>query len=172
VRAGSPCEGRGPRPSCITGKKRCDQTGRSHVPSGTWRRGWDSNPRASFPATRFPSVLLKPLGHLSARSAGPELPADLREGAGEPSIASRPWLTKNQAEPRTVRYVAEPHTIVRVAEQITTRSGRGFHLNLRRNLSSRPKIPFWSRTPTTEMFSLSAHSNWMMRCCEVAVLVM
>jgi hypothetical protein len=31
-----------------------------------WRRGWDSNPRLSFPNTRFPSVLLKPLGHLSA----------------------------------------------------------------------------------------------------------
>ncbi len=39
---------------------------RSHVPYGTWRRGWDSNPRSSFPDTRFPSVLLKPLGHLSA----------------------------------------------------------------------------------------------------------
>src|ERR1700722_816055 len=32
---------------------------------GLWRRGWDSNPRLSFPNTRFPSVLLKPLGHLS-----------------------------------------------------------------------------------------------------------
>src|SRR5678816_2679305 len=29
------------------------------------RREWDSNPRWSFPHTRFPSVLLKPLGHLS-----------------------------------------------------------------------------------------------------------
>ncbi len=34
-----------------------------------WRRGWDSNPRLSFPNTRFPSVLLKPLGHLSAPRA-------------------------------------------------------------------------------------------------------
>jgi hypothetical protein len=34
----------------------------------TWRRGWDSNPRYGFPYTRFPSVRLKPLGHLS----GPE----------------------------------------------------------------------------------------------------
>jgi hypothetical protein len=32
-----------------------------------WRRGWDSNPRLSFPNTRFPSVLLKPLGHLSEK---------------------------------------------------------------------------------------------------------
>ncbi len=30
-----------------------------------WRRGWDSNPRYGYPYTRFPSVLLKPLGHLS-----------------------------------------------------------------------------------------------------------
>src|ERR1700728_351576 len=34
-----------------------------------WRRGWDSNPRLSFPNTRFPSVLLKPLGHLSVSIA-------------------------------------------------------------------------------------------------------
>src|SRR6267143_3026209 len=33
--------------------------------TGGWRRGWDLNPRLSFPNTRFPSVLLKPLGHLS-----------------------------------------------------------------------------------------------------------
>ena len=30
-----------------------------------WRREWDSNPRKSYPLTRFPSVRLKPLGHLS-----------------------------------------------------------------------------------------------------------
>src|SRR5262249_23169095 len=29
------------------------------------RREWDSNPRWRYPHTRFPSVLLKPLGHLS-----------------------------------------------------------------------------------------------------------
>src|SRR3954470_14849757 len=29
------------------------------------RREWDSNPRYGFPHTRFPSVRLKPLGHLS-----------------------------------------------------------------------------------------------------------
>lgn len=29
------------------------------------RREWDSNPRYTFMYTRFPSVLLKPLGHLS-----------------------------------------------------------------------------------------------------------
>ena len=31
-----------------------------------WRRGWDSNPRASYPATAFPMLRLRPLGHLSA----------------------------------------------------------------------------------------------------------
>ena len=30
-----------------------------------WRRGRDSNPRLSFPNTRFPGVHLRPLGHLS-----------------------------------------------------------------------------------------------------------
>ena len=31
------------------------------------RRRWDSNPRNAFTFTRFPSVLLKPLGHLSTK---------------------------------------------------------------------------------------------------------
>src|SRR6202000_3577669 len=35
-----------------------------------WRREWDSNPRYGFPHTRFPSVRLKPLSHLSE---GPSL---------------------------------------------------------------------------------------------------
>src|SRR5437588_410838 len=34
-----------------------------------WRREWDSNPRYGFPHTRFPSVRLKPLGHLSGCSS-------------------------------------------------------------------------------------------------------
>jgi hypothetical protein len=32
---------------------------------GYWRREWDSNPRYAYTHTRFPSVRLKPLGHLS-----------------------------------------------------------------------------------------------------------
>ena len=36
-----------------------------------WRREWDSNPRYACTHTRFPSVRLKPLGHLSRRSRGP-----------------------------------------------------------------------------------------------------
>src|SRR5207237_1912229 len=35
----------------------------------TWRREWDSNPRYGFPYTRFPSVRLQPLGHLSCEPA-------------------------------------------------------------------------------------------------------
>src|SRR4029078_11438848 len=36
------------------------------IPSNNrWRTGWDSNPRYGFPYTRFPSVRLQPLGHLS-----------------------------------------------------------------------------------------------------------
>ena len=31
-----------------------------------WRRERDSNPRNGFPFTRFPSVRLQPLGHLSS----------------------------------------------------------------------------------------------------------
>ena len=38
---------------------------RSPPASGDWRRERDSNPRYGFPYTRFPSVRLKPLGHLS-----------------------------------------------------------------------------------------------------------
>ena len=34
-----------------------------------WRREWDSNPRYALTYTRFPSVRLKPLGHLSVRYA-------------------------------------------------------------------------------------------------------
>ena len=32
-----------------------------------WRREWDSNPRSTFMLTRFPTVLLQPLGHLSGK---------------------------------------------------------------------------------------------------------
>ena len=34
----------------------------------SWRREWDSNPRWRLNQTRFPSVRLQPLGHLSVRS--------------------------------------------------------------------------------------------------------
>src|SRR6185369_10639196 len=55
-----------------------------HGPKQRWRTGWDSNPRDGFPSTRFPSVRLQPLGHLSASKratipAGPAA-ASLRLG--------------------------------------------------------------------------------------------
>lgn len=34
------------------------------------RKRWDSNPRYAFTYTRFPSVLLKPLGHSSSTVTG------------------------------------------------------------------------------------------------------
>src|SRR5437868_1103623 len=36
-------------------------------PQTGWRREWDSNPRYAFTYTRFPSVRLQPLGHLSGK---------------------------------------------------------------------------------------------------------
>src|SRR5580700_8303515 len=45
-----------------------------------WRREWDSNPRLSFPNTRFPSVLLKPLGHLSVPDCREVITLTMRTG--------------------------------------------------------------------------------------------
>ena len=47
------------------------------------RTGWDSNPRYAETHTRFPSVLLKPLGHLSGGSniLGPPAPDAIRRGS-------------------------------------------------------------------------------------------
>ncbi len=42
------------------------------------RRLRDSNPRNSFPFTRFPSVLLQPLGQVSVKSDGKNKPLKLR----------------------------------------------------------------------------------------------
>lgn len=48
-----------------------------------WRREWDSNPRYGFPHTRFPSVRLKPLGHLSGAPSLEGAPVILQVIAGE-----------------------------------------------------------------------------------------
>src|SRR5262249_53853030 len=40
---------------------------------GFWRREWDSNPRYPLRYTRFPSVRLQPLGHLSEQKIVKEL---------------------------------------------------------------------------------------------------
>ncbi len=44
-----------------------------------WRRERDSNPRYGFPQTRFPSVRLQPLGHLS-RTGGAHYSEPARTG--------------------------------------------------------------------------------------------
>lgn len=51
--------------------------------TGHWRREWDSNPRYGFPHTRFPSVRLKPLGHLSGAPSLEGAPMILQETAGQ-----------------------------------------------------------------------------------------
>ena len=48
-----------------------------------WRRERDSNPRYGFPYTRFPSVHLQPLGHLSVRLAA-LAPFDVAQGVPSP----------------------------------------------------------------------------------------
>ena len=53
-----------PRPA--NSLRRVHQQSTAEAPTKTLRRGRDSNPRYAFTYTRFPSVLLRPLGHLSA----------------------------------------------------------------------------------------------------------
>ena len=52
-----------------------------------WRRGRDSNPRGSYPPTRFPSVLLRPLGHLS----NPRLSEGFRPASIRVNIVIGKW---------------------------------------------------------------------------------
>ncbi len=68
-----------------------------------WRRGGDSNPRCRFRHTRFPSVYLKPLRHLSrdvlvvARATGRACAAEkvAERGGFEPPVPLRThWFSK------------------------------------------------------------------------------
>ena len=52
-----------------------------------WRREWDSNPRYGFPYTRFPSVRLQPLGHLSVRTLMTGQRLFFKSGRGESRLA-------------------------------------------------------------------------------------
>lgn len=77
-----------------------------------WRREWDSNPRYGFPHTRFPSVRLKPLGHLSGAPSLEGAPMILQGIAGisgdfsatcciyRPISDARRALTRLPAEPQ------------------------------------------------------------------------
>ena len=59
-------EGRARRAEAFTQERPLEPPGDARRRrSGNWRRERDSNPRYGFPYTRFPSVRLKPLGHLS-----------------------------------------------------------------------------------------------------------
>jgi hypothetical protein len=63
---------RGFSPALSTGRHtRRHQCGLSASHCDRWRRGRDSNPRYGYPYTRFPSVLFRPLRHLSAWSTTP-----------------------------------------------------------------------------------------------------
>jgi hypothetical protein len=65
--------------------------GKSLQQQTRWRREWDSNPRYPYRYTRFPSVRLQPLGHLSgSRRKHPGTQAKLRP-MGQPPCASN-WV--------------------------------------------------------------------------------
>ncbi len=69
----------GARPSFIEVRSR--RFAASPLRAAKWRRVRDSNPGYGFPHTRFPSVLLKPLGQLSAAEGkyiAAKIPAALR----------------------------------------------------------------------------------------------
>ena len=65
-----------------------------------WRREWDSNPRYGFPYTRFPSVRLQPLGHLSGRAKRAQYSHGPRRDNPWNFPASRPLVNRhNEATP-------------------------------------------------------------------------
>ena len=69
-----------------------------------WRRGWDSNPRYAFTYTRFPSVRLKPLGHLSGGRVVARHAVFFKAEVGAQAGSTDPLRTRRSAEPRaTVR---------------------------------------------------------------------
>ena len=99
------------------------------------RREWDSNPRWSYPHTRFPSVLLKPLGHLSegllhCQANLPTLPHSVSYAAfqsHDPALVRR-VLATSEFDPglitKTCRLQADLHQIA----SRSVRSGYSFEL--------------------------------------------
>ena len=78
-----------------------------------WRREWDSNPRYGFPHTRFPSVRLKPLGHLSGAPSLEGAPTILQgiEGkSGEFSATHCIYKTISDSSDAPTGRPAEPVT--------------------------------------------------------------
>src|SRR2546425_982924 len=69
-----------------------------------WRRGWDLNPRYSFPYTALPMPRLRPLGHLSTALVVRPLRSKVAEGAalevpytGNCIVGSNPTLSAIQS---------------------------------------------------------------------------
>ena len=64
------CASNSPQPSITTSPRRPPACKAGLTVGGAWRTGWDSNPRYALTQTRFPSVRLQPLGHLSSAGRG------------------------------------------------------------------------------------------------------
>jgi hypothetical protein len=78
-----------------------------------WRREWDSNPRYGFPHTRFPSVRLKPLGHLSGAPSlegAPTILQGIARKTGEISASHCIHMVKFGAADALIGLQAEPVT--------------------------------------------------------------
>ena len=74
-----------------------------------WRREWDSNPRYSFPHTRFPSVRLKPLGHLSGSSV----------------FTGTATLARERGRVRRIRVIIGNKSSVHIGPGVFAGNGRG-----------------------------------------------
>ena len=63
-----------------------------------WRREWDSNPRYGLTYTRFPSVRLKPLGHLSVQTTGAAAKPSIRGEILKQAMPTRAAARRRLAE--------------------------------------------------------------------------
>ena len=66
-----------------------------------WRREWDSNPRYALTHTRFPTVRLKPLGHLSCCGSRARIPLAVGGVRSEPVSSPRCGYCPSSAAQRT-----------------------------------------------------------------------
>src|SRR6266699_531460 len=133
-----------------------------------WRRGWDSNPRCDFSQTRFPSVLLQPLGHLSAPQASEWTTGDeysrARVARGqEVNPVEKSTVEKSKSQKRRRSYFSTFSTVDCGLSVV--------HLNRWRNLTSKPSTPFWSRSPKSAILSVRSYSTWITRWTMPEVLV-
>jgi hypothetical protein len=84
-------------PCCFVLSQRCSRTTNFKFElsdfNGSWRRGWDSNPRNGSPFTAFPVLPIQPLLHLSGKSI-----ANFRVAIAHCSARSHANLAKGQSE--------------------------------------------------------------------------